>query len=457
MVRYQGDLKVASKNNFICWENTCLAFGEVANQVKGFFNGFTTFHYASKIIKRIGKVSANGFVFEIRNETRQHVAYSVLKSAQQTNSDNLMYEYNVGLFLNSLVNKFPCFVETYGLFKYKTDRQWQRFSNINANQIVDKFALQNALLIQPLDYEMGCLESKMMAVLIQHLPDPKTMHNLVHQPDFVKNELIYALFQLYMPLAFLMDKFTHYDLHLENILLYEPMKNGYIEYHYHFNNGGIVSFKSSYLLKIIDYGRSFFFDTEENNSLKIYEQISFNTKCLQEAGFDWLQDDSEDPYGTHKYFISSQHRNISHDLLPLERIRLLFMNKAIFLPLEISDLVKKVDYRNEQGQLNEYGKKENAEKGSPLSVNNVGDAAQIVMNIISTTEYMQANINSNRLKKKLGDLHIFPGSNKDMQFEAAPDFREHFSGTPYARRTAKRTASGNLSSSTSRRLNTTNK
>ena len=45
-----------------------------------------------------------------------------------------------------------------------------------------------------------------------------------------------------MPLATLSDVFTHYDLHLDNILLYEPIKNGYITYNYHLNSGKIIKF-----------------------------------------------------------------------------------------------------------------------------------------------------------------------------------------------------------------------
>ena len=103
--------------NIICSENTtCLAYDDVVDQVKKLFDGFVKFNFARKVIKRIGSPSVNGFVFEIKNQSRGYTAYSVLKSAQEPASDNLMYEYNVGLYVNKINKIYPCFLETYGLF-----------------------------------------------------------------------------------------------------------------------------------------------------------------------------------------------------------------------------------------------------------------------------------------------------------------------------------------------------
>ena len=56
--------------NLICSDDkVCLAFGEVSDHVKAFFDGFTRFNFTNKVIKRIGNPSVNGFVFELENET----------------------------------------------------------------------------------------------------------------------------------------------------------------------------------------------------------------------------------------------------------------------------------------------------------------------------------------------------------------------------------------------------
>lgn len=96
----------------------CLTFGKEDNKIKEFFKGFTTFEYAVDPIKRIGKPSGNGFVNQLTYERDGYKAYAVLKSSMKAHTDNLMYEYKVGQYINTLTKKFPCFVETYGLFKY---------------------------------------------------------------------------------------------------------------------------------------------------------------------------------------------------------------------------------------------------------------------------------------------------------------------------------------------------
>ena len=437
---------VQPTENLICSDdNVCLAFGDVAEQVKAFFDGFVRFNFAKKVIKRIGNPSVNGFVFEIKNETRGYTAYSVLKSAQEPSSDNLMYEYNVGLYVNKLNKVFPCFLETYGLFKYTSEHQWTLFKDMPAKRkIVNLSALQRALVPQPLDYSVGCPASKYMAVLIQHLPRPQTLDDLLADSTFIKDELMFALFQLYMPLARLMHNFTHYDLHLGNILLYEPVVGKYIEYHYHYTPtwessmhltgttrrtrtahmasmaDETISFKSSYMLKIIDYGRSYFKDEESRIDAKqVYDDICKTSACDNVTsdgtitcgasyGLAWLEDDSADP--AEAYFISAQHENISHDLLPLARIYWKNEEKTIVLTPELAELVTNVKYDGE------FGTESTTLMGYPKEINNVQDAATFIMNCVKRPGYLAHNNAVNRTKEKLGDLHIYMDGSRPMEF-----------------------------------------
>jgi len=432
--------------NLICSDDkVCLAFGEVSDHVKAFFDGFTRFNFTNKVIKRIGNPSANGFVFELENETRGYKAYSVLKSAQEPSSDNLMYEYIVGEYINKLNKLYPCFLETYGLFKYRTNKQWEYFSS--TKEIIDRHALQAGLAPQPINYAKGCRKSKHLAILIQHLPKPTTLDDLIDDPAFIKDELMGALFQLYVPLAQLMNNFTHYDLHLGNLLMYQPVKDKYIEYHYHHTptvlessrhltntarstktaliasmQSHVISFKSSYMLKIIDYGRSYFKDEESGVDAKqIYDELcqerKCNTKkstCGENFGFSWLADNSDDPERT--FYISSQRRNISHDLLPLDRIYTKYEERdkskaaaVIFTP-EIDDLIKRVDYEDD------FGTSENLNMGYPAKIYNVQDAANHIMEGVKRPEFQTHNNAVNRTKDKLGDLHIYLDGSRPMEF-----------------------------------------
>jgi hypothetical protein len=433
-----GADKLSPLDNSICAnESVCLVFGDVAEQVKAFFDGFVRFNFARKVIKRIGNPSVNGFVFEIKNETRGYTAYSVLKSAQEPNSDNLMYEYQVGLYVNKLNKLFPCFVETYGLFKYVSELQWALFKDLPAKKMIDLHALQTALVPQPLDYSIGCPASKYMAVLIQHLPNPQTLEDLLADSTFIKDELMGALFQLYMPLARLMHNFTHYDLHLGNLLLYEPVEGKYIEYHYHYTptwessmhltgttrrtrtahvasmTAETISFKSSYMLKIIDYGRSYFKDTAGGIDAKqVYADIcktaACDDNCGESFGLAWLEDDSADP--AERYFISSQHENMSHDLLPLTRMYEKHTDKTLVLPPVLVELGQKIIYKGY------FGTEENVLMGYPEVINNVQDAATFIMDCVKRPDYLAHNNAVNRTKEKLGDLHIYMDGSREMEF-----------------------------------------
>ena len=456
-----------SKKNMICSDdnNVCLAFGDLSDKVTASFNGFVDFNYARKYIKRIGAPSENGFVFEIENARREYSAYSILKSARESTSDNLMYEYVVGQYVNKLNKLYPCFLETYGLFKYKTDHQWESFlsKKVNSEKKIEGLnVLKDALVQQPIDYAAGCKDSKHLAILIQHLPRPKSLEELSTNIDFIDNELLYALFQLYIPLAQLMNTFTHYDLHLGNVLLYKPVEGKYIEYHYHdtptmdkdtkrtgTKHTGTkrtdaqaksrttntahaasmefetITFKSSYILKIIDYGRSYFYDDERNNALKVYQKICKTKDCNKETskgtiecgasyGLSWLEDDSKAPADSH--FISSQHRNISHDLLVLDRI---YKDNVKESKRQVPDdlykgLLEKVMYEEAYGT---YHAETAAMTQFPTEINNVQDAAIVITDFVKNPKYVDKNNYLYRDEKnKLGDLHIYMDGSKPMEF-----------------------------------------
>ena len=249
----------------------CLAFGTFSQEIKSYFAGFNNFKYATAV-NLIGKDSGNnGFVNEIVYEREgfnadTYKSYAILKSSRLTLEnvpDNLMYEYRVGQYINKFNRIYPCFLETYGLLKYKTDEAWQilksenlKYENDEAAQADRLTSLKEGLAIQPLDYSADCTDYHKLAILIQHFNNFKALSDLINNDDFIRIELMYVLFQLYIPLAQMKDTFTHYDLHWNNLHVYEPVPGKYIQYHYHLVPGmAPVSFKSKYMLKIIDYGR----------------------------------------------------------------------------------------------------------------------------------------------------------------------------------------------------------
>lgn len=258
--------------------NICLILGSAVDaDLRKFFAGFVKFRFLAAAT-RLGKPSANGFIHQLRFSHHDYEAYAILKSVVQPKSDNAVYEFRVGTYLNNFVKRFPCFVETYGLFKYNGPAQW-RLQMGEADVHPDD--MKRRIERVPYSLRAACATPELFAVLIQSIPNPTFIYDL---PDDAN--LFPILYQIYFPLGHLQNTFTHYDLHINNVLLYEPAPNKYIEYHYHAPEG-VVRFKSNYLAKIIDYGRSYFYDGRES-SATIYRDLFLDNCDIRARGFRWL-------------------------------------------------------------------------------------------------------------------------------------------------------------------------
>jgi hypothetical protein len=389
----------------------CLAFGLLADAIKEHFSGFTSFNYVKAPIRRIGNPSANGFISQIDYDHRDYKASAILKSSKTMDADNLLYEYVVGQYINKLNKYYPCFLETYGYYMYNDLNYWQEMQD---NPLIDDVQLlRDGLSLQhSIDYNDACRESKQLAILIQYFKGIESLEKMTLNLHFIENELMWTLFQLYIPLAKLKNNFTHYDLHLENIYLYSPVADKYIEFHYAISSTRTISFKSSYIAKIIDYGRSYFKDDVSGiNSKLIYDNElcgaaadcndeEFSGTCGEDVGFGWLRPNKSNP--ADNYYISSQKKNISHDLLPLSRIyQAHSFPKPNLLTTDLYDLVKKVIYTTE------FGTAEIVDTGYPHNIFNVQDAAKFIMGYVSSTKYINKNNQVNASKEKLGDLYVY--------------------------------------------------
>jgi hypothetical protein len=397
----------------------CLAIGTLADVIKEHFHGFTAFDYVQAPIKKIGDESANGFINQINYAHRGYKACALLKSSKTEDSDNLLYEYVVGQYINRMNKQYPCFLETYGYYMYADAATWLKMQTEPVIQ--DISFLKKGLLLQPnIDYNDACRESKNLAILIQYFPGIQSLQKMSLDPTFIQTELMGALFQLYAPLAKMKNTFTHYDLHLENVYLYKPVEGRYIEYHYYISSTRAITFKSSYMVKIIDYGRSFFKDEMTGlNSKTIYEEelCEYATECNEpeevtgecgkKVGFGWLKKLTANPLND--FYISSQRRNMSHDLLPLTRIAENHEKDNQLTP-ELKTLVKKVIYTSY------YGTAEIVDRGYPHAIYNVQDAADSIADYLTSKKFVKQNEMAYAGKEKLGDLHIYTDG-KPMLFE----------------------------------------
>ena len=130
--------------NSICSDSgVCIAFGKQAKRISKHFNGFVNFEYVISV-DQIGPTTINGFVKEITYEHFGYKANAILKSSNKKDSDNLLFEYLVGQYINKQCMVFPCFIETYGWYQYNTSTVRK---NMKFNKVLDKNALKSSLEI----------------------------------------------------------------------------------------------------------------------------------------------------------------------------------------------------------------------------------------------------------------------------------------------------------------------
>ena len=420
----------------------CYALGKNRTKIYSLFDGFVGFEYVKPPIVAIGNPSSNGFVKSIRYERHGYTANAVLKSSTKPNADNLTYEFLVGMFLNKMGNRFPCFVQTYGLYYYKTNAAWvhaRDTKRISSNILKDSLQLHSSLdkfkqnITKVIDDD-ACAFSKYAAILIQHFPNVTTFGDYLNDMsndgidwcNFSIKELPYILYQIYMPLAAMSKVFTHYDLHKNNVLLYEPVPGKYIQYHYH-NESETLTFKSKFIAKIIDYGRAFYKDTDVKNVsatdvLKrtcILDECNLDgEECGDKSGFRYLTNTLKPS----TYYMSSSEHNSSADL------RLLHLVKESFtingynvgngdcgpndLEEEAFDSIDKIldmivyGVGLQPGQT-KYGTKPLA-SGLPGDIRNVNDAEQLLRGGLLTNLSLKAfNDSYYDNMEKICDIHIY--------------------------------------------------
>ena len=302
----------------------------------------------------IGEKSNNGFVLKLPFRSQNYTAYTVLKSSTTKWSDNLMYEYLVGTqFVNSMCDKFPCFLETYSLQKYKhpgflyatksyTDGSIPRFQSIPFRDMMSPVHDVN-----PHDWKLACKDGSLFAIMIQYFDNVKSLSSAVKDDfDDVKYDMPQILYQVYYVLTQLADSYTHYDLHGKNVLLYKPFDgNVYMRMHYHQSDGTVLTFCSEWIAKLIDYGRNFF-KTKDTSSMEIIKSIVRTPECEDaestmyiKGKYGPLSDSHSDTSGASHLdsYIDPTEPNISHDLQLLRY----FPNFVRANQMNIKDIDKK--------------------------------------------------------------------------------------------------------------------
>lgn len=427
--------KMKIKSRFlqsICSDSgVCLAFGKNTNDIKDFFNNFTDFKYANDTIKRLGVPSVNGFVNEVTYVREKYTAHSIIKSSAKSTADNLFYEYLCGLVINSWCVRFPCFLETYGLYGYIDDYTWKKVkdnktTSVNALKNYITFLNNNSLNVNSNDFnsllERSCLSSKYITIMIQHIKNAKTLDDFfedsINKFLFVNNQFVAILFQVYFALHVLKNNFTHYDLHSDNVLIYQPNQNGYIHYHYALSNGDTISFKSPYMAKIIDYGRSYFkHENKDNfNSKNIYDKICKEKECEpcgEKVGYSLLTNSGQ---LRNQSYIHSSVSNKSHDLRLLYNFKSVFKNYKLHTKTHKKPNSLYFNILNKLKYNTHYGTPEAKNNGYPNKIETVSDAFKGLSDLILRPDFFEYNQAEIENLDKIGDLYIYE-NNRPMKFK----------------------------------------
>ena len=265
----------------VCSDTTpCVAFGDQAHRIFSFFEGFDLRSGLVRECKALGvSGSGNGAVRELRFEKDGYTAYALAKIALKQSSDNLVYEYAAGLFLNAYCDIVPCFNQTYGIYQLTSFKWKQEF--LDATLRPTHFPHAFRPLLHPFQLRQQCTHSEYNVLVTHFLAGSVPLANFLNgPPDDVGPNIFAILFQVYYGLDVLSHKFTHYDLYSRNVLLYKLPGPMLFRYE---SPLGVIEFKCAYLAKIIDYGRVFFHSKTLGS--RRFRTLAKKAKCTRNVGF----------------------------------------------------------------------------------------------------------------------------------------------------------------------------
>lgn len=442
--------------SYVCGDSSeCLMLGKYRTTTLQYFDNFKNLEYADTY--QIINAGDNGSVMRIKFLKNKYNSYGIIKIAtpfgnlspnkqidlqrqylKYSYPDNSIYEYLVGLYLNSLTEYLPNFLETYQLLRidnyeiYNDLIQKINYTN-NLEYKVDDKMIRSFLHVTPAIsftdtnglFDLlsdGCIKDALgisglrksytYVLMTQYMKTPITLYTKIKSKGFNHHELIYVLFQIYYTLFMLYGSFAHYDLHTNNVMLYQPYPDGYIKYFYHIKNEKneeeVIHFRSKYIVKLIDYGRCYFEHTKMIKTM-ISQQKS---NC---AGINSEYSGYNITGGFADYGINFIRVNVSHDLRLLNNINneiniagsLAQLDTTISNANVISKILNKVEYGvGMESYDREHGTDANPVKGYPQTINNVHDAFMELKDGVKLTRNTIIKQSGPRMVKK-AEMHIY--------------------------------------------------
>jgi hypothetical protein len=401
--------------------------------------------------------SSNGYVYKLRYNISDVTIYDVvLKMTQDKTSDSLVYEYLVGQCMNEFCKFYPCFIKTYsiGLFKsidlrnqFIFRQKDQRSTNTLDHYIrlLDKSNIENMIL-------NGCKSNDLLTIFTQFIEYEYNLKDFIktfssspsfHSKMFIKNEYITELYTLttilhmiYQLLSSFHNKFTHYDFHMNNVLLMKVPNQKFIHVIYHYPDNTIIHYNMTYIPIIIDYGRCFVqcnnMDKTKVNSRDIMKIVCNNDNknkknpiCKKNCGdisgyvYSTNYNNETDTFEPSRISnVDYTKKNISHDCRLLHEINLMFDFSR--LPKENFIVEHLVDNILNQltDMVNRFGTMEDTEdifRGIPF-INNIITTASELSKIVVKPEFNIQNEKGLDRYQLYGTLHIWTDLSRPFEF-----------------------------------------
>ena len=176
MIKHRSKISLTFLNTICTDSNVCIAFGKETKLIRKFFNNFDLNLISGKP-KTIGTESVNGTVELLTFKREGYVANAIFKRSKLKTSDNLAYEAIVGNFINKQKLRFPCFLETYGLY-YNSDP----YPIENSIYRYRKMKINNLSLIK------SCETPLFVGIMIEYITKGYTLYRIIQELGFVYPE-----------------------------------------------------------------------------------------------------------------------------------------------------------------------------------------------------------------------------------------------------------------------------
>ena len=229
---------------------------------------------------------------------------------------------------------------------------------------------------------------------------------------------------------------THYDLHLGNLVIVKLPKGSFISVNYHYPNGTVVSYNTTYIPVLIDYGRCFVNCKAMNSAINSSEEImkvvcqndsrSKGGVCLENCGnatgytFSTNFDDKSKSFvraRADNFYIDYTRRNMSHDLRLLNDITDTFNFSAVSGGKEYIQQTLIADFfmKKMRPMDTDFGSTEH--EFSPTGrIANVIDAAQLLTEIVANPQFIAKNDEFLGKKTLYGTLDIWTDLSRNFVF-----------------------------------------